>query len=64
LVSLAFAPDDMIAQFDFENPTTLLPIVAAGFQELQSSIRGRAATTRGTLRDGLQRTTLRESLPQ
>lgn len=64
LGSLAAAPEDVIARFDFEHPTTLLPIVAAGFQELQSVIRGWVDTAFRELRDVLQRTRSWESLPR
>lgn len=61
---LIAAPDDSIEGFEPHRPATLLPIAAAGFWELHSRIRARVETVLGELRDVLQRTHLRQALPQ
>jgi hypothetical protein len=49
---------------DFFRPATFLPVVAAGVHEVHRCVRDWVDTTLGHLPDVLQRTTLREALPQ
>lgn len=59
-----FAPDAAVLEFDPLRPATLVPIIAAGVHEVYRFARDWAETTVGDLRDVLQRTKLREALPQ
>jgi hypothetical protein len=64
LVVAGVAPDAALGQLDFFRPATFLPVVAAGVHEVHRCVRDWVDTTLGDLRDVLQRTKLREALPQ
>jgi len=58
------APDAAVLQFDPWHPATLLPVIAAGAHELFAPVHDWVDTTLAHLYDVLQRTKLRDVLPQ
>jgi len=64
LVLAGVAPDAALGQLDFFRPATFLPVIVAGVHEVHRCVRDWVDTTLGDLGDVLQRTTLREALPQ